>query len=76
MSSVGFRPFQIEEVQERLRKMSDAELIRFGCASAGMSSLEANFGHPPRRVFVEQLQEDHAERWRRHSTPTRIDGIQ
>jgi hypothetical protein len=76
MSFVGFRPFQIEEVQERLRKMSDAELIRFGRASARMSSPEANFGHPPRRVFVEQLQEAHAEWWRRHSTPTRIDGIQ
>lgn len=44
-------------VRARLRKMSDEELIRFGRAAAGMCSPEANFGHAPRRVFVEQLQE-------------------
>jgi hypothetical protein len=76
MGSIGFQPFQIEEVRERLRKMTDAELIRYGRASAGMCSPEANFGEPPRQVFVDQLREARAEWRRRHSTPTRIDGIQ
>jgi hypothetical protein len=64
MGSVGFQPLQIEEVRVRLRKMSDTDLIRFGRAAAGMCSLEANFGRPPRQVFVEQLEEARAE-WRR-----------
>jgi hypothetical protein len=62
MGSVGFQPFQIEEVRERLRKMTDQELIRFGRASAGMCSPEANFGE----VFVDQLREARLESGRRH----------
>jgi hypothetical protein len=50
-------------------KLSDAELIRYGRASAGMCSLEANFGEPPRQVFVEQLREARAE-WRRCHPPS------
>jgi hypothetical protein len=64
MGPVGFQPFRLEEVRERLQKMSDAELIRFGRASAGMCSPEANFGQPPRQVFVKQLREARRE-WRR-----------
>lgn len=66
MSSVGFQPFQIEEVRERLRKMTDAELIRYGRALAGMCSPQANFGEPPLQVFVDQLREARAEWRRRH----------
>ncbi len=57
MDAVGFQPFQLESLRTRLRKMRDAELIRFGRAAAGMCSPEANFGHAPRQVFVEQLNE-------------------
>ena len=66
MGSVGFQPFQLESLRERLRKMSDDELVRFGRAAAGMCSPEANFGHAPRTVFVEQLREARAEWRRRH----------
>jgi hypothetical protein len=65
MSSVGFQPFQMEELRARLGEMSDEELIRFGRAAAGMCSPEANFGRP-RAVFVEQLREARAEWRRRH----------
>jgi hypothetical protein len=57
MDSAGFQPLQIEEWRERLRKKSDEELIRFGRAALGMCSPEANFGHPPRSIFVDQLQD-------------------
>jgi hypothetical protein len=30
MGSVGVQPFQLEDVRARLRKMSDADLLRFG----------------------------------------------
>jgi hypothetical protein len=63
---------QLEEVRARLRKMSDADLIRFGRAAAGMCSPEANFGRPPRQVFVEQLEEARAEWRRRHSTTVNL----
>jgi len=53
---VGFQPFKLEEVRARLRKMSDADLMRFGRAAASLRRLENQFGHPPRRVFVEQLE--------------------
>lgn len=48
---------RLEELRGRLRKMSDPESIRFGRAAAGMCSPEANFGEPPRQVFVDQLSE-------------------
>jgi hypothetical protein len=64
MSSVGFQPLQLEAVRARLRKMSDADLLRFGRAAASLCRPEQQFGHPPRQVFVDQLQEARAE-WRR-----------
>jgi len=66
MGSVGFQPFQLEDVRTRLRKMSDEELLRFGRAAASLCRPEGNFGHPPRAVFVEQLQEARVEWRRRH----------
>ena len=64
MDSAGFQPLQLEQWREGLRKMSDEELSNFGRAALGMCSPEANFGHPPRSIFVDQLQESRAE-WRR-----------
>jgi hypothetical protein len=63
MGSVGFQPFQLEEVRARLRKMTDADLLRFGRAAASLCRPEEQFGHPPRQVFVVQLYEARAE-WR------------
>ena len=72
MSSVGFLPLQIEAVRARLSKMSDADLLRFGRAAATLCRPDGNFGHPPRQVFVDQLQEARAE-WRcRHSTESTV----
>jgi hypothetical protein len=61
MSSVGFQPVQVEAVRARLRKMSDADLLRFGRAAASLCPPEGQFGHPPRQVFMDQLQEARAE---------------
>ena len=62
---------QIEELalaalRARLLKMDDAELERFGKASAYMCSPEANFGEPPPRKSVLQREEARAEWRRRH----------
>jgi len=67
MGSVGFHQLKLEEVRARLRKMSDADLLRFGSAAASLCRPGGQFGHPPRRVFVEQLQEPRAEWQRRES---------
>ena len=45
----------------RLRKMSDAELLRFGGAARYMCSPQANLEKPPRPEFVIQLEESRAE---------------
>jgi hypothetical protein len=46
--------------------MSDADLLRFGCAVASLCGPGNQSGHPPRGVFVLQLQEARAEWERRH----------
>jgi len=71
VSSVGFLPFELEELRARLRKMSDAELLRFGKAARSMAAPEANFGKPS-EVYVIQLREARAEWRRRH--PKRAEG--
>jgi hypothetical protein len=42
----------LEELRARLRKMTDAELRRFGRAARFMCSSGANLGKPPRGVFM------------------------
>lgn len=59
-------PLDIEELRQRLRKMSDEELLRTGHSCASLCAPENNFGEPPRRVFVIQLEEARAEWRRRH----------
>jgi hypothetical protein len=49
--AVGFDTFDEEKERERLRKLSDAELIREGKAARYMCS-PAYFGKPPRDEFV------------------------
>jgi hypothetical protein len=48
-------------------KMTDEELIREGEAGRYLCSPMANFGKPPRKVFVIQLEEAKAE-WRRRQS--------
>jgi hypothetical protein len=45
--AVGFGKFDVDKERERLRKMSDAELIREGKAARYMCSPATNFGKPP-----------------------------
>jgi hypothetical protein len=66
MGSVEFQHFELETLRARLGKMSDQELIRFGRGAASHCRPEDQFGHPLRKVFVEQLQEARAEWGRRH----------
>ena len=60
----GQQAIDIGELRQRLTKMSDAALRRFGDASKFMCSPRANFGKPPRHVFVVQLEEARRE-WQR-----------
>jgi hypothetical protein len=67
-------PLDVEELRQRLRKMNDEELRRFGRAAQFMCSPGANGGKPPRENFVLQREEAKAE-WQRRQNgqapPTR-----
>jgi hypothetical protein len=54
----------VESLRERLRGMTDEQLLHFGKASRYMSSRYANMGKSPLQAFVIQLEEAKAE-WRR-----------
>ena len=57
-------PINLEELRERLRKMSDSELRRFG--RAALDVCKPHRGVPPREVFVTQSEEARAE-WKHKS---------
>ena len=59
-------PVDLEELRERLRKMSDEQLRRFSRAAQYMCSPAASGGKPPREPFVIQLEEAKAEWGRRY----------
>jgi hypothetical protein len=65
--AVGFDKFDEEKERERLRKMSDEELIREGRAARYMCSPAKNFGKPPRDVDVIALRLCKEEYRRRHA---------
>ena len=58
--------FDVNQLRERLHKMTDDELREFGRAAAHMVSPKANMGQPPREAFVVQLAEARAKWARRH----------
>ena len=62
-------PLNVGELRERLRKMSDPELRKFGQAAQHLVSPKANPGQPPPEVFVIQLDEARNEWKRRKSQP-------
>ena len=62
----GGRLLDRGEVRQRLRRMTDDQLQRFGAAARYMCSPEANFGKPPRQNYVIQLEEAITEWQRRH----------
>jgi hypothetical protein len=59
----------LDQLRQRLRRMSDDELLQFGKAAKYMCSPEANMGKPPRDVFVVQLKEARLEWRRRYPKP-------
>jgi hypothetical protein len=58
----------LDELRTRLRKMNDAELVRFSKVLSRVCAQEANMGEPPHRPFIVQLEEAQAE-WRRRHHP-------
>lgn len=56
----------IEQIRERLRKMTELELRKYGRAARDLSDPKKNFG-PPNPAFKVQLDEARAEWRRRHS---------
>ena len=54
----------LKALRERLAKMTDDQLQRFGRSAFYMCDPEGKLGQPPRENFVMQLSECHAE-WRR-----------
>jgi len=60
----AFDELDVTTLRERLQKMSDDELVKFGKAAGYMCSPAANLGHAPLRAFVIQLDEAWAE-WRK-----------
>jgi hypothetical protein len=65
--AVSLVEFDDEKERERLRKMSDEELMREGQAARYMCSPAANFGKPPHDVYVVALRLCKEEYRRRHS---------
>jgi hypothetical protein len=57
-------PFDVERFRERLRKMTDEQLIERGRAGRYMCSPSAYWGKGPRESYVIQLRET-IEEWRR-----------
>jgi hypothetical protein len=64
--SMEIERFDVERYRERLRKMSDNELLRAGQDARYMCSPEARYSEKPREVFVIQLEEARSEWRRRH----------
>jgi hypothetical protein len=57
-------PIDLDKLRDRLRKMSNEELRKFGKAAAFMCTSEANLGKTPNQDFVTQLDEARNE-WKR-----------
>jgi hypothetical protein len=66
MNVIATGELDLEQLRQRLHKMNDAELLRFGQAAKYMCSPEANLGHPPLEPFVIQLREAREE-WKRRN---------
>ena len=56
MQGISANTLNIDELQTRLKDMSDEELWTFGKAARSMCSPEANLGKPPLEVFGIQLE--------------------
>jgi hypothetical protein len=63
MQSIQTMPENVEQIRERLRKMSDLELRKYGRAARNMADPKKSFG-APNPAFQIHLDEARAE-WRR-----------
>ena len=66
LQAIGTQDDDLETHRERLRKMTDKQLLEHGRACRYMCTPEANLGKPPREIFVIHLREAYAEWERRH----------
>jgi hypothetical protein len=71
MQGIQVMPENVEQIRERLRKMSDLELRQYGRAARNMADPTKNYG-APNPAFQIQLDEARAE-WRRRY-PANSDG--
>jgi hypothetical protein len=71
MQSIQTMPENVEHIRERLRKMSDLELRKYGRAARNMADPKKNFGSP-NPSFQIHLDEARGEWRRRH--PVNPDG--
>ena len=69
-------PLDLDQLRARLRARSDRMLAQWGASAAYMCTPEANFGAPPRQVFVVQLEEARDEWRRRHPKASPLGGNQ
>ena len=61
------KPESIEQIRERIGKMSDAELRKYGRAAQELSDPKKNFGP---QILTSQVQLDEARaEWRRRHPP-------
>jgi hypothetical protein len=63
--SIQINPEDLDQIRERIRKMSDLELRKYGRAAGDLSDPKKHFG-PPNPAFQIQLDEARAEWRRRH----------
>jgi hypothetical protein len=69
MQAIGTQNDDLEKHRERLRKMTDKQLLEYGRACRHMCTPEANLGKPPQESSVIHLREARAEWERRHAKP-------
>jgi hypothetical protein len=69
MQAIGTQNDDLEMLRERLRKMTDKQLLKYGRACRYMCTPEANLGKPPQESSIIHLREARAEWERRHPRP-------
>ena len=69
MQAIGTQNDDLEKHRERLRKITDKQLLEYGRACRHMCTPEANLGKPPQESSVIHLREARSEWGRRHAKP-------
>jgi hypothetical protein len=69
MQGISTQDDDLERHRERMRKMTDKQLLEYGRACRYMCAPEANLGKPPQESSVIHLREARAEWKRRYAKP-------